>query len=67
MTPKEPFRWSFGDLGLEGEEDWRRSSGRSKWALAGLDITERLVIREEMTSGEAGATESSRPCARIAD
>jgi hypothetical protein len=67
VTPKEPARWSLDDLGLEGEAAWSRSSGRSKWALAGLDITERLVIREEMTSGEAGATESSRPCARIAD
>jgi hypothetical protein len=64
-------RWSLDGLGLDGEEEeegaWSSSIGRSKWALAGLEMTERLVMREEMTSGEAGATESSRPCAWIAD
>lgn len=64
-TPKEPFRW----LGTAEEmvERFGMSSGRSKWALAGLDMTERLVIKEEMTSGEPGGAVSVIALARKAE
>lgn len=45
-----------GDLGEAGIA----SRGSSKWSAAGREMTDRLVMREEMTSGDAGATESLR-------